>query len=100
MEKIYNKIVEIVSGRTGLDYNDLINSKKEECVDARSILINLLSELGFTDSLISKHTRLTRQGVNKLKNSFHDRKKHSFILSTTYQQIRSELATNKLISNT
>lgn len=99
MEKIFDKVVNIVSDRTGVNRNDLINSRKEECVDARSILINLLSELGFTDSLISKYTCLTRQGVNKLKNTFNDRKKHSFILSTNYQQIRNELATDQLISN-
>lgn len=95
MEEIYKKMVGVISERTGIDSNDLITSKKEECVDARSILINILSELGFSDNLISKYTSLTRQGVNKLKNSFHDRKKHSYILSTTYQQIRNELAINK-----
>lgn len=99
MEKIFNKVVEIVSERTGIERNDLLCSKKQEHVDARSILINLLSELGFTDTLISRYTCLTRQGVNKLKNTFNDRKRNSFILSTNYQQIRNELATNNLISN-
>ena len=96
MEKIFNQVVKIVSEETGINDNDLIHSKKEECVDARSILINLLSELGFTDTLISRYTCLTRQGV---KNTFNDRKRNSFILSTNYQQIRNELATNNLISN-
>ena len=99
MEKIFNQVVKIVSEETGINGNDLIHSKKEECVDARSILINLLSELGFTDTLISRYTCLTRQGVNKLKNTLHDRKKHSFILSTCYQQCSNDLATNNLDSN-
>ena len=99
MEKIFQEVVKIVSEGSGINGNDLIHSKKEECVDARSILINLLSELGFTDTLISRYTCLTRQGVNKLKNTFNDRKRNSFILSTNYQQIRNELATNNLISN-
>ena len=37
MEKIFNEVVNIVSERTGIDDNDLIHSKKQECVDARSI---------------------------------------------------------------
>lgn len=45
MEKIFNQVVKIVSEETGINDNDLIHSKKEECVDARSILINLFPSL-------------------------------------------------------
>lgn len=36
MEKIFQEVVKIVSEGTGINGNDLIHSKKEECVDARS----------------------------------------------------------------
>ena len=100
MEKIFNKVVEIVSERTGIERNDLLCSKKQEHVDARSILINLLSDLGFTDSLTARYLYMTRQGVNKLKNTLHDRERHSFILSTYFQQCSNDVATNNLNSNT
>ena len=99
MEKIFNEVVNIVSVRTGIDDNDLIHSKKQECVDARSILINLLCTLGFPDSLTARYLGITRQGVNKLKNTLEDRKRHSFILSTCYQQCSNDIATNNLTSN-
>ena len=35
MEKIFQEVVKIVSEGTGINGNDLIHSKKEECVDAR-----------------------------------------------------------------
>ena len=99
MEKIFQEVVKIVESRTGIEYNELIYSKKQEHVDARSILINLLFNLGFSDTLTERYLNMTRQGVNKLKNTLHDRKKHSFILSTCYQQCSNDVATNNLISN-
>lgn len=88
MEKIFNQVVKIVSEETGINDNDLIHSKKEECVDARSILINLLSELGFTDTLISRYTCLTRQGVNKAQEHVSRQEEEFFHLV-------NELSTNK-----
>lgn len=99
MEKIFQEVVKIVSGRTGIERDNLLCSKKQEHVDARSILINLLSDLGFSDSLTARYLNMTRQGVNKLKNTLHDRKRHSFILSTCYQQCCNDVATSNLDSN-
>lgn len=99
MEKIFDKVVNIVSDRTGIDRDNLIYSKKQECVDARSILINLLHGLGFPDTLTARYLGVTRQGVNKLRNTIEDRKRHSFILSTCYQQCSNDIATNNLTSN-
>ena len=99
MEKIFDKVVNIVSDRTGVGREDLIYSKKQECVDARSILISLLHGLGFPDILTARYLGVTRQGVNKLRNTIEDRKRHSFILSTCYQQCSNDVATNNLTSN-
>lgn len=99
MEKIFQEVVKIVSGRTGIEFNELLYSKKQEHVEARSILINLLSDLGFSDSLTARYLSMTRQGVNKLKNTLHSRKRHSFILSTYHQQCSNDIATSNLDSN-
>jgi hypothetical protein len=99
MEKIFNMVVKIISDRTGIDGNDLIYSKKQDHVDARSILVSLLSNLGFSDTLTATYLHITRQGVNKLKNTLDNRKKHSYILATYYKQCSNDMATNNLNSN-
>lgn len=71
---------------------EILHTNKEESVDARTILIYILSEKGLTDAQIASLTDLTRQGVNKLKNSVrHRRRKWSF--NSDLQQISNELAT-------
>ena len=99
MENIFEKVVEIVSEHTGATKDQILNGKTEECVNYRGILICSLSELGLSDASISRYLGITRQGVNKLRNSFPCRKKHNLILATTTQLIRNHLATEKLISN-
>lgn len=75
--------------------SDILHSNKEESVDARSILVQILSSRNLSDFEISVLTGLTRQCVNKLKNGFKYRKgKWSY--SSNLQQISNELATNSL----
>jgi hypothetical protein len=74
---------------------DIFTSNKEESVDARTILVCVLSSKGISDQEIAQLTGLSRQCVNKLKNSCKYRKaKWSF--SSNLQQISNELATNHL----
>lgn len=92
-------MVEIVSEYTGATKNEILTGKTEELVNYRAILLSFLHDLGFSDVAISKYVNLTRQGVNKLRNSLPYRKKHNLVLSTTCQQISNYLATVNLISN-
>lgn len=83
-QRVESKVIQV----TGV--NQLFHTNQEEAVDARTILIYILSEKGLTDTQIAALTNLTRQGVNKLKNSVRYRKnKFSFI--SDMQQIRNEL---------
>ena len=83
-QRVESKVIQV----TGI--NQLYHTNQEEAVDARTILIYILSEKGLTDTQIAELTGLTRQGVNKLKNSVRYRKrKFSFI--SDLQQIRNEL---------
>lgn len=83
-QRVESKVIQV----TGI--NQLYHTNQEEAVDARTILIYILSEQGLTDTQIAGLTGLTRQGVNKLKNSVRYRKrKFSFI--SDLQQIRNEL---------
>lgn len=83
-QSVESKVIQV----TGV--TQLFHTNQEEAVDARTILIYILSEKGLTDTQIAALTNLTRQGVNKLKNSVRYRKnKFSFI--SDMQQIRNEL---------
>lgn len=83
-QRVESKVIKV----TGV--KQLYHTNQEEAVDARTILIYILSEQGLTDTQIAELTGLTRQGVNKLKNSVRYRKrKFSFI--SDLQQIRNEL---------
>ena len=64
----------------------------EQCVDARHILVYLLSSK-LTDAEIASLIDITRQGINKIKNGFRRRMKSKFTLSNNFQQISSELET-------
>jgi len=90
MIKYYHRVLKIVCQVTGQE--EIIHSNKEEAVDARTILIYILSGKGITDMEIARLTSLTRQGVNKLKNGFKYRKR-KWSLSSNLQQISNELAT-------
>lgn len=95
---IYKTVLNIVCRVTGIDEHKLFKSNKEECVDARCILVNKLSLIGFTESKIVYFTGLTQQCINKLKNSFSERR-NRFSITINSQQIDNELTTYNLLHN-
>lgn len=58
-----------VESATGLNGSDILNNNREECTDARYILIYFLG-LRLTDTEISKVSGMSRQRVNYLRNHF------------------------------
>lgn len=90
IKRFYQRALHAVCQDTG--QADILHTNKEEAVDARTILIYILSQRGITDKEISILTGLTRQGVNKLKNSVRYRqRKWSF--REDLKQISNALAT-------
>lgn len=89
---LYKETVVAVCSETGVSESDLIHSNSEEAVDARYILIHLLSQR-LTDSQISSLTKLTRQSVNKIRNNFQH-KITKWSIATNLQHISNEIATN------
>lgn len=69
---LYQIMMSTVCRHTGVGELDMIESNKEECVDARYILIYFLSKY-LTDEDISKNTGLTRQAVNYIRNHFENK---------------------------
>lgn len=99
IEKIYNEILDVVHDVMGIETADILKSKREECVDARHILVYVLTSKGISDITIAHLTRLTRPCVCIIRNNFKYRLKRYFV-NLNYQQIiervnRLELVTDK-----
>lgn len=93
-EELYNQVADIVCQCTGVGKEELERSRKEECTDARSILVQVLSRY-LTDVQISGMMRLTPRGVNYLRNTFLSRSAKWFV-SSNYEEVRKQLGSNPL----
>lgn len=71
--EIFESVVQIVCEECGVCYGELINGANKQSVDARCILICSLTEIGFSEENIASYLAMTRQGVNKLKNTLKSR---------------------------
>lgn len=89
--ELYKKMVVAVKNETGVEEYEMLHSNSEEAVDARYILIHLLSQK-LTDSQISSVTKLTRQSVNKIRNNFQYKIK-KWSVATNLQHISNDVAT-------
>lgn len=70
----------------GIETDLLWDSRKEEYVDARTVICTLLNEIGLTDREISLRYGITRQGVNKLRNSFYSRSRAKWRIREAYRE--------------
>lgn len=91
--EIFENVVNIVCEECGVSYGELINGANKHAVDSRCILVCNLIDIGFSEETIASYLSMTRQGVNRLKNTLKSRCKCSFIFSTTNQHISNRIAT-------
>lgn len=68
-KEILDKILNYISEYFIIDKNLIMVSKAEEYVNARYIIIRILSDY-YSDREISQMTELTKSGVNNIKNKF------------------------------
>lgn len=106
---LYQETLGIVSDCCKVSKEKIISSKKEECVNARYILVSILGEW-YTDNEIAELTGLSRPCTNKIRNKFKSRLKR-YNVNCQYQEakekrlrcsemaISSELDTNYSFSN-
>ena len=92
IRELYQAIVISVCRHTGVELDILFASNREECVDARAILVNVLLGKGITEREVVRLTGLTQQCVNKLKNNFSGRLR-KWSVTTNLQAINNELTT-------
>lgn len=90
--ELYQTMAATVCRHTGVGEVDMLESNKEECVDARYLLVHFLSQY-LTDEDISRATGLTRQAVNYIRNHF-EQKINKWGVKGNMADISNELAMN------
>lgn len=84
--EIFNEVLENVCKAMELDADSVKHSNKEECVDARYLVIAVLSER-LSDRQISEVSGWSYQLVNKARNSFVNRCKYRWGLKGLYKEL-------------
>lgn len=80
MCKEFYELADTVCQQIPLKRDKLFSSNEELYVNARCALINELCERGYSDKLIAQLSGLTRQTVNRLKNQYHVKYRHSALV--------------------
>lgn len=97
MDDVYLDILRIVEEVTGVSTNEILLSNREEHVDARHILVYVMSCRGYSDTKIAALTKLTRPCVCMIRNNFKYRCKRYFV-NLYYQTVRKRVfESNELV---
>ena len=83
---LFNEVLDNVCKGTELDTDSVKSSNREECVDARYLVIAILSEK-LSDKQIAEVSGWSVQLVNKAKNNFHKRCKCRWGLKELYKEL-------------
>ena len=90
--QIYQETLVAVTEETGLEPKQILsNSKEEEAVYARSILIRVLNERGLYPIQISRFTGICQRSVNRFLIGFRDRCDSRKIMRLNYENVRTKL---------
>lgn len=84
--EFYENILGKVCEMTELSVEKVCKSNEEECVDARYVVIAVLSEK-LSDKQIADVSGWSVQLVNKARNSFHKRCKYRYGLKEMYKKL-------------
>ena len=91
-EELFNQVLEVVSNVTGISPNDIIKSRKEECSDARYILVKFLSKR-IPSVSIGELLGRTRQGIGSILNRD---KAENWIISRNWQETIKQIESKGL----
>ena len=84
--ELFNEVLDNVCKGAELDTDSVKSSNREECVDARYLVIAVLSEK-LSDKQIAEVSGWSVQLVNKAKNNFHNRCKCRWGLKELYKEL-------------
>ena len=89
--QIYQETLDAVMEETGLDSSRILsNSKEEEAVDVRSILVKILSDRGLYPIQISRFTGICIRSVNRFLIGFKERCDSRKIMRLNYDNLRNQ----------
>lgn len=93
--EIFAKIINIVSKETEVPVDQILSSDKNmETVDARYLLVSLLSESGMYPSQIAVHIHKTKRAVNYMISNFYERMGSGKMLRIYWDNIKKSLGNN------
>lgn len=88
--EIFISVLDGVCKEMELNPDMVLHSNREECVDARYIVVSVLSER-FSDRQIAEMSGWSWQLVNKARNSFHERCRFRWGLKEVYKNIQQAI---------
>lgn len=94
IEELYQDIIITVCNVTGIDEADILHSNREECADARYLLVMALSKM-MTDEEIGRVIHRTRQGVSYIRSN--RAKLSKWIVANNWQVISKYIASKYFI---
>lgn len=87
--RLYDQVMYLVCDYSELGKEDVLLSNREECVNARYILVGVLGDY-LTDDEIAKLTGLTRACANKIRNGMRARQ-NRFSFRCLYNSVKGAL---------
>lgn len=97
-EELYIEVLRVVEEVTGVDATSMLTSNCEEHVDARHILVNVLSHYGFSDTRIAGLTKLTRPCVCIIRNNFKYRRKR-YLVGLYFDEVMDKVRSNDVVKS-
>ena len=91
LEELYKDIIGVVCDVTGLVEADILASNREECADARYLLVMALSKM-LTDHEIGRFINRTRQGVSFIRSN--RQKLRKWTVASNWKVISKYIASN------
>lgn len=92
---IINKLFTAVTEETEITADEILSdSRATEVVDARAILVNLLSEKGFYPSQIARYIRKTPSTVHNLLRDYNNRIASNKIITIYVANISKQINNN------
>lgn len=95
MQEIFARLLKIVSEVTEVSPDAIISKDRhEEVVDARCLLVYLLSQQGLYPSVIARYTRLSIRTVNSTISTFAERADSRRMLAVNLEKTQRKLGSN------
>lgn len=85
-KELFNAVLNKVCDEMEVSREDVMHSNKEECVDARHLVIAVMSER-FSDRQIAEVSGWSYNLVNKARNNFHERCKFRWGLKEMFKNL-------------